>query len=214
MAVHNRKTRKAVAVTKRFRCETASAAKEIVARLEGKGIEHERTGKFITVSENDISALKRHARAVDAEVEEVLGRGRPRKDSEKATVAKDKKPKKAQTKRPAVEVVEELPAKYKAKKLKTGKTARLLEGKKLKKPSERTKPLWRLVIQSSNLESAIYNVQHKRLTVTFVSGARYRYEKVSIKEFTEFTLAESQGSWFSENIKDVKETTKLPKAKK
>lgn len=81
--------------------------------------------------------------------------------------------------------------------------------KKLKKPSERTKPVWKLEIKSSTLARAWYNVETKRLTIEFINGGKYRYENVTLKEFVAFTTAESQGVWFHDNVKDIKEFTKL-----
>lgn len=95
---------------------------------------------------------------------------------------------------------------------------RRLKAKQLVKPSSRkskvakagsTRPVWILNITSTNLTKAWFNVQNETLTVEFKSGKRYRYSDVSIEEFAEFTLAESQGKWFIENIKDSKDYKEL-----
>lgn len=83
------------------------------------------------------------------------------------------------------------------------------EAKKIKKPSERTKPVWRLECKSSNIARASYNLSTSQLIIEFHTGKRYRYDDVKLKEFVAFTTAESQGQWFSENIKDVKDYVKL-----
>lgn len=97
-----------------------------------------------------------------------------------------------------------------AVKEKTGKkVSRRPEAKKIKKPSERTKPVWRLECKSSNIARAAYNLATNQLVIEFHNGGRYRYDDVKLKEFAAFTTAESQGQWFSENIKDVKDYVKL-----
>lgn len=83
------------------------------------------------------------------------------------------------------------------------------KSKKVKRPSERTKPVVTIAISSSTLTRAWYNFKTNALTLEFKNGSRYRYAKVSLKEFTAFVLADSQGVHFTENFKDVKETTKL-----
>ena len=97
----------------------------------------------------------------------------------------------------------------KGKPVKTKAKARRPEAKKLKKPSERTKPVWRLECKSSNIARAAYNLGTNQLVIEFINGGRYRYDDVKLKEFVAFTTAESQGQWFIENIKDVKEYVKL-----
>lgn len=83
------------------------------------------------------------------------------------------------------------------------------QAKKIKKPSERTKPVWRLECKSSNIARASFNLVTSQLVIEFLSGTRYRYDDVKLKEFVAFTTAESQGQWFSENIKGVKDYVKL-----
>lgn len=81
--------------------------------------------------------------------------------------------------------------------------------KKAAASSARTKPIWRLNIESSTILTAWYNPQSQRLKLEFKNGGKYLYEDVSVKEFTQFTLAESQGEFFHEHFKDVKEFRKL-----
>lgn len=70
-------------------------------------------------------------------------------------------------------------------------------------------PIWHLKVVSSNIDKAAYHVTKKLLSIKFKSGKVYRYSGVSIKEFTDFTQAESQGSWFSKNIRDEKDCEEI-----
>lgn len=86
-------------------------------------------------------------------------------------------------------------------------------GKKtLPKKSGKTKPVVSIVLSSSNLAKAWYNLETNNLTLEFTSGAKYRYSDVSLREFKQFVLADSQGQFFTANIKDVKPTKKLSAA--
>lgn len=77
-----------------------------------------------------------------------------------------------------------------------------------KAKAKATRPVWELKVSSSNIERAAYNVDKEKLLIEFKSGSKYVYSDVSLDEFTEFTLSDSQGRWFLENIKDVKEFEK------
>ena len=55
-------------------------------------------------------------------------------------------------------------------------------------------------IQSSNLAKASFDTEASVLTVTFVSGGIYEYEKVPWEVFTKFRMAPSQGNFFNNNI--------------
>ena len=55
-------------------------------------------------------------------------------------------------------------------------------------------------IQSSNLQSAVYDTESEDLSVTFNNGSIYEYNKVPWNVFTKFRLAESQGKFFNESI--------------
>lgn len=79
----------------------------------------------------------------------------------------------------------------------------------LKSKPETTKPVWRLKIVSSTLEEARYDVAKQLLFIKFKSGKIYGYRNVSADEFSDFTLAKSQGHYFHEFIRDEKESYKL-----
>lgn len=65
---------------------------------------------------------------------------------------------------------------------------------------------WLLKTPDSSTISALrYNPSTEELYVKFKSEAVYVYYEVSVEEFTDLTLAESRGSWFSENIRDIKD---------
>lgn len=55
-------------------------------------------------------------------------------------------------------------------------------------------------IQSSNLVKASFDTEASALTVTFVSGGIYEYEKVPWEVFTKFRMSDSQGKFFNNNI--------------
>lgn len=64
-------------------------------------------------------------------------------------------------------------------------------------------------IQSSNLASASYDTESSVLTVTFISGGIYEYEKVPWDVFTKFRMSDSQGKFFNNNIARVYSYKKL-----
>jgi len=64
-------------------------------------------------------------------------------------------------------------------------------------------------ITSSNIKSVEYNVITEDLTVEFKLGAKYSYAGVSEKLFDSFLAAKSQGSFFSQFIKNVYKWKKL-----
>jgi hypothetical protein len=64
-------------------------------------------------------------------------------------------------------------------------------------------------IQSSNLTSASYDTEASTLTVNFVSGSIYEYEKVPWDVFTKFRMSDSQGKFFNNNIAKVYSYKKL-----
>jgi lysyl-tRNA synthetase class 2 len=55
-------------------------------------------------------------------------------------------------------------------------------------------------INSSNLKSAVYNTEDKKLTITFKNGSLYEYNEVPWDVFAALRVAKSQGSFFSKNI--------------
>tara|TARA_B100000700_G_scaffold101966_1_gene114954 strand:+ start:6440 stop:6688 length:249 start_codon:yes stop_codon:yes gene_type:complete len=78
-----------------------------------------------------------------------------------------------------------------------------------KKQPSRTRPVWHLDVVSSNIDKASYNFEKEKLLIKFRNGTKYAYEDVSLDEFIEFSKADSQGQWFMENIRPVKEFEKL-----
>lgn len=57
-------------------------------------------------------------------------------------------------------------------------------------------------IESTNLKRAVYDTESKNLTITFKNGGIYEYYDFPWDEFTKLRLAESQGKYFSSNIKN------------
>lgn len=53
---------------------------------------------------------------------------------------------------------------------------------------------------SSNIKGGKYNINTKKLEITFNNGMIYEYEDVSHEVFTELNLSESQGKYFNANI--------------
>lgn len=53
---------------------------------------------------------------------------------------------------------------------------------------------------SSNIKGGNYNINTKKLEITFNNGMVYEYEDVSHEVFTELNLSESQGKYFNANI--------------
>lgn len=77
-----------------------------------------------------------------------------------------------------------------------------------KKKTKVRKPTWSINVVSSNIDTAVYNVNTERLLIKFNNGGQYIYSDVTVDEIVEFTLAESQGSYFSKHIKANKPCTK------
>lgn len=76
--------------------------------------------------------------------------------------------------------------------------------------------IWVLNIVSNVIEEAAYDPSTATLYLNFKSGSVndwYAYLKVPIKVFTEFTLADSKGIYFSKKIRGVYEGGKLPSTK-
>lgn len=55
-------------------------------------------------------------------------------------------------------------------------------------------------INSSNIKSALYETDTKKLTITFNNNLKYTYDEVPWELFTKFRLSESQGKFFNQNI--------------
>lgn len=64
-------------------------------------------------------------------------------------------------------------------------------------------------IKSSNLKSASYDTEDKKLVLEFNNGSIYEYNKVPWETFTKFRLAESQGKYFNAEIAKKYKYTKL-----
>jgi hypothetical protein len=80
----------------------------------------------------------------------------------------------------------------------------------LDKPSLELPAGWkRIDLDSSNLNTVIYDTKRKVLYVAFHNGASWAYENVTMKEFKEMEAAESRGRFFIYRIKYVKPQYKL-----
>jgi hypothetical protein len=66
-------------------------------------------------------------------------------------------------------------------------------------------------IESSNLTKTIYDLDEKKLTATFKNGMEYEYKDVPHKVYTQFRMAESQGSFFNKEIAKKYENKKITK---
>lgn len=64
-------------------------------------------------------------------------------------------------------------------------------------------------IESSNIESFGYEVQNSLLGISFKSGGLYFYFGVPKNIFEALQQANSKGSYFSQNIKDRYQFTKV-----
>lgn len=57
-----------------------------------------------------------------------------------------------------------------------------------------------VVVSSSNLNRATYNLNENHLLIEFNNGSIYEYESVPLEVFENFKKAESQGKFFNTNI--------------
>ena len=55
-------------------------------------------------------------------------------------------------------------------------------------------------IKSSNIKKSEYDLNTKKLLITFNNDIMYEYDDVPHKLYTQFILSESQGKFFSTNI--------------
>jgi hypothetical protein len=55
-------------------------------------------------------------------------------------------------------------------------------------------------VDSSNLAKTEYDIETSKLVVEFKNGAKYEYDEVPHKIYTQFRMAESQGKYFNLNI--------------
>lgn len=53
---------------------------------------------------------------------------------------------------------------------------------------------------SSNIKKASYDINTKKLKVTFGNNSIYEYDDIPHEIFSEFNLSESQGKYFNKNI--------------
>lgn len=57
-------------------------------------------------------------------------------------------------------------------------------------------------VKSSNLTKAVYDTENKELSINFKNGSIYMYNNVPWEIFTRFRMSESQGKFFSSEIKN------------
>ena len=55
-------------------------------------------------------------------------------------------------------------------------------------------------IKSSNIKSAEYDTESKKLIVEFNNGFKYEYDEVPHQTYTKFRMAESQGKFFTTDL--------------
>lgn len=55
-------------------------------------------------------------------------------------------------------------------------------------------------VDSSNLSKTEYDTETSKLVVEFKNGAKYEYDDVPHKIYTQFRMSESQGKYFNLNI--------------
>jgi len=58
-------------------------------------------------------------------------------------------------------------------------------------------------VQSSNIVRTQYDTITKKMIAEFKNGVRYEYDDVPHQTYTQFRMAESQGSFFNKNIAKV-----------
>lgn len=64
-------------------------------------------------------------------------------------------------------------------------------------------------MNSSMFSRGLYDAKKKTLYLVFKNGAVWEYKNIDKKEIVEFQNAESQGNWYNQNIKGVKEGQRL-----
>jgi hypothetical protein len=64
-------------------------------------------------------------------------------------------------------------------------------------------------IQSSNIVRTEYDTITKKMITEFKNGVRYEYENVPHEKYTQFRMAESQGTFFNKNISKTFKFKKL-----
>lgn len=66
-----------------------------------------------------------------------------------------------------------------------------------------------LQMNSSMFSRGLYDAKKKELYLVFKNGAVWRYQAVTRQEIKDFQTAYSQGRWYNENIKGVKDGQRL-----
>lgn len=74
--------------------------------------------------------------------------------------------------------------------------------------SEKTN-LWLLNFKSSNLVKAGYDLKKSNLYIQFDNNSNYKYSKVSLDWWHEFTLSKSKGKFFSARKYDLINVEKI-----
>jgi len=69
--------------------------------------------------------------------------------------------------------------------------------------------MYRQKVESSNLASIGYDKENEILEIEFNHGGIYQYFDVPIEEYKALMNADSHGSYFHHNIRDVYEYEKL-----
>lgn len=64
--------------------------------------------------------------------------------------------------------------------------------------------------KSSMFDTLNYDAANMILTITFTMGTKYQYSDVPPQVFSELLNAESQGKYFTANIKNKYKTVKVP----
>lgn len=67
-------------------------------------------------------------------------------------------------------------------------------------------------VTSSNIKGYEYNKESKVFTIYFLNESIYTYENVDPINIELFTVAESKGKYFNENIKNQYKATKIKDA--
>ena len=65
--------------------------------------------------------------------------------------------------------------------------------------------------KSSNLNESVYNVETKKLKITFNNGSIYEYDDVDHRVFAQLRLSTSQGKYFNKNINGKYKHKKISK---
>ena len=68
-------------------------------------------------------------------------------------------------------------------------------------------------VESSNIESIGYDLVESDLYVKFKNGSEYKYKSVPIKIYDKLIAADSVGSFFNRQVKDMFEFEKLKEKK-